>query len=144
MQDEFLDGVYNKYTLIKNVNKETKKAINDNAPIILVELDDSGNTSKLVLTNKLFKYKKLNILIKDDCDGSKEIISHMLYNKLPAKKIKVCGIFSTECVQFSVGGLLDSLSESKICVIKSACSDSDPDTNKAGIDVMRQWGAIII
>jgi nicotinamidase-related amidase len=138
----FLGEIVNRNKVIKNIKHQIKIAMDNNCPVVFVEMN--GSTSRSILTDKVRKYKRLSFVQKDDCDGSREICAHMLYNRLPAKNVRICGIYSSQCLADSARGLLGALFDSKIYIVKSACGDSCMDDHEYALGNLEVDGAIII
>jgi len=68
----------------------------------------------------------------------------MLYNRLPAKNIRMCGVYGSQCLADSANGLLFTLYDSKISIVREACGDSCMDEQEQALENLKRDGAIII
>lgn len=110
--------------VICGVKKEIEIAILENAPIIIVEYIDCGKTRKEIID--LVDCLDLAVKVKKSGDcGTRVVLNAIKKNKFPSDHIRVCGVNTDWCVRETVNGLLRSLKETKIELVKSACGDNN-------------------
>lgn len=111
----------NDKSVLQNCKNEVAKAMDKGAAIIFVEFIGCGRTIPGLV--KLTKYyDRVFIVRKDDDDGSREVRKVIKDNKLPANKIKVCGVNTDCCVLETVLGLNTLMKPSKMKVLAYACN----------------------
>lgn len=105
----------------ENCKRELERAMESGAAILFVEYVGQGPTipSLVKLTDD---YERTFIVRKNDDDGSREVAKVIRDNKLPAKRIKVCGVNTDCCVFETVCGLTNRLSTANLEVIGDACN----------------------
>jgi len=115
--------------LLNNIIKHIQRAIKRKNPVIIVELRDMGLTKPEIM-NALSGYSNYETVIKDKEDGSKEI-QNILLKRWDIQKclVNVCGIFSDDCIAYTVRGLIDK--GFSVNVIEEACASSQNDHESA-------------
>ena len=106
--------------LIKAIVKHVKLAKKANAPIVCVEYYGEGKT----VSNILKEFPDAHRVVKHQCDGSNEIWRCLKrdYEIYPPATLKLCGIFTQDCVAKTADGLTKI--GFKIKIIEEACSSS--------------------
>lgn len=107
--------------LVQSVCKHVKKAVKQNAPIVLVELRGKGETISEIY-QELKGYRNWMAVLKNKSDGSDAALSVLEELGCPhPKKVNVCGIFSCDCIYRTVLGLTEK--GIRVTVIEEACGD---------------------
>lgn len=112
--------------VVSNCRKQIEIAIKEDMDIIFVEFDYCGPTvATLWEPIKETKYEKVSVISKRGWDGSYEVEEAI--NKLDHKigVIRVIGIYTDQCVETTVGGLKNRLSQTSIEVVADACESVD-------------------
>ncbi|SRR5579885_1444967 len=105
----------------ENCKREIERAMEAGAAIIFVEYIGQGPTipSLVKLTDD---YDRVFITRKNDDDGSREVRKVIQDNRLPAKRIRVCGVNTDCCVFETVSGLTCKLKSVTLEVVADACN----------------------
>src|SRR6185436_16930036 len=90
-------GAANSRRVRENCKREILQAMESNSPIIFVEYIGQGPTipSLVRLTDD---YDRVFITRKGDDNGSREVRKTIKDNKLPARRVRVCGVNTDCCV----------------------------------------------
>ena len=121
--------------LLTNLLKQIKKAKEDDAAILLVNMDLAGTKSISCIWNAVYDYTYFAQVIKYDTDGSSEIIDALKkYRFLNKNKFKVGGVYSNICVTDTVNGLDRKLPEAEIEVLAKCCYTDYTDCGLAPIE----------
>ena len=107
--------------VIEGVIKEIEYAKKKNAWIMFVEFNGFGRTKSKILKHTK-EYKKKVKVIKKDQNGAFEIISKSKEKGIPIKNLRVCGVYTNDCVSDTVLGLSNKI-DSNITVNILACGD---------------------
>lgn len=111
------------------VSNEIVSAKKNNFPVLFVEYKhkDCKKIHK-GLIDLVGDYDKKFVVKKQRDDGSLEVIKAINMKNFPIKNLRVCGVNSDCCVWATVKGLLKSLDETQIEIVKKACN-TDIDRN---------------
>ena len=130
-------GASRKTSVINACKREIKKAMKARAAILFVEYQNCRSTiSSFKKMVRDAKYEKFTTVIKDDDDGSDEVMNAIRHMKFPDKRIKVCGVNTCYCVQSTVQGLSRGLTRTKIEVIADACNAPTEVVHNEGLRAM--------
>lgn len=129
----------------KECSKLIRKAIKDNAPIVLVEYSGCGKTAP-TLAGLVAGYKNAHVVKKSNDDGGYEIVSYLRRKRLPRGTIKVCGVNTNCCVKQTIRGIKEEMRyrEPTIQVVERACNSSSNWGHREGIEDLELIGAEII
>ena len=127
----------------ENCKEEIIQAIESNCPIIFVEYIGQGPTipSLVKLTDD---YDRVFITRKSEDNGSREVHRTIKDNKLPARRIRVCGVNTDCCVLETVCGLNRSMKKTTIEISPKACNSFSNYEHKNGLDFMCKLSNVII
>ena len=125
-----------KKSVIKNCQKEIKKAMKLHNHIMFVEYDDCGKTDKR-LTKLTKGYKNKSRVIKGCDNGSDEIYDKIEKWKLARKNLRVCGVNTDACVKRTVIGLCEYLPMSNIVLVKNACNTCGKVWHEEALNIMK-------
>ena len=140
MQPQFIVKCIKERSIIEaNVLKQINKAIADNQPIIFLEFDKCGRSINRIIPKN---YKQKTISKKSQQSGEQNII-RIINKKCWSKNIRVCGIFTSQCVKATVSDLTLNYNY-KISVIHNACADNEYDAEIVALNTMKLKGAKII
>lgn len=130
----------------KNVSREIRQAIADDAYILFVEYKDCGDTlPELTDLVKYAGHTKVHTVTKKSDNGSSEIVSAINQHLLNDRRLKVVGVNTDCCVYSTVVGLQPRLPGTKVEIVADACdSNWSPDSHRRGIDNLRKLGCHII
>jgi nicotinamidase-related amidase len=154
MQEGFLSALESdiKHTAIQNCAVLVERAINHDEPIIFLEWNDGVNiggegafkatTPELLDLTK--DYKNRYTIYKKQQDGSDKVQLVVKHHKLNAEIIKICGIFTDQCVLSTVFGLIDKFKTSKVLVYETAVATSSSYSHEYGVKEMSRAGAVIV
>jgi len=106
--------------IIKEILKQINISKGQNLPIVFVRYQGEGEIVPCLL--KRAKKRMVFFITKDDCDGSREIISLLKKKKIKSRKLRICGVNTDECVQETVKGLLDREPSIDLEVVKKGCA----------------------
>lgn len=119
MQDEFEVAADSRVGI--NVQREIQLAISDDAHVLFVEYNGSGDTLP-ELTRLTKTTSKAHTVIKTGDDGSKAIVAALKEYDIPNHHLKIVGVNTDYCVYRTVHGLRRKLPfYSQIEVIADAC-----------------------
>lgn len=108
--------------LVRNIVKHTKKAIEREAPIIVLEYQGWDDTHESI-RDILREYDNFNTYIKNKSDGSQFVIKYLKNIKFPIPgAIQLCGIMTNDCVAATARGLHKE--GFKVRVIEEACAST--------------------
>lgn len=125
-----------------NVRKEIALAKRRNAPIILVEYEDSGPTLPELLRT-LNGYEHCYKITKNDDDGSTEILGVLAELPRFVPKWRICGIHLEHCVWDTIMGLKNNLKKTKLEIVRKGVS-SMPNKSKTNLlSTLKTKGFII-
>lgn len=124
MQVEF--EASNDERTLKAIKREIVRSMGRGEWIFFVEFENRGDTQPF-LTDLVATYDKITYLIKNQNDGSDEIINELDYLNIPDKTpLYICGINTQFCVAETVEGMRYNLNENPITVICDGCHTNDP------------------
>ena len=126
------------FKLISNCKREIRKAINNKAPILLVEYINCGRTSDEIL-EVLSKYDNKFIVIKTTDDGSFKILEAIAHFHLP-NKIRLIGVNTNACVYATAKGLVKKSCE--VNVIADACNSINLKFHNIGLNKLRKCSGV--
>ena len=132
MQDYYPAATVN---LVDKVLKHITKAKRYKKPIIVLEFRGFGNTKQL-LKDTLASYQDCVYVGKDRCDGSKQVIEALEQLKVKSKKIQICGVYTSQCVNATAHGLYTK--GFKVEIIEEACGDSNAISHD---NALKHWSA---
>lgn len=89
-------------------------------------------------------YDRVFITRKGDDNGSHEVRKTIKDNKLPSRRVRVCGVNTDCCVLETVCGLNRSMKQTKIEIIPKACNSFDRHCHKSGLDFMGKLANVAI
>jgi nicotinamidase-related amidase len=135
MQPEFIAARDKKVQL--HCKRAIAKAIKQRASIVFVEFVDHGDTLPC-LTKLTRGYDKVYHVSKDEWDGSQQSLAVIRQNKLSGKRFVVCGVYTDCCVNATVGGLVRSVPDSRIKVLRNACGATDERMHADGLRTMNR------
>jgi nicotinamidase-related amidase len=121
MQKNFLGGC--EMEIVPNVIALVKHAMAKGWAIIVVEYVGSGATDKEI-TEALGEYPHQETVVKDGCDGSREILECIASEPAWSLNLLVCGVYGPDCVAATVSGLFDNSSLVEVDVVTDAISPS--------------------
>ena len=123
--------------------KAIRKAMKDDAAILLVEYRGCGKTAA-TLAGLLDGYKNAHVVKKSNDDGGKEVVRKLRREKLPRGTIRVCGVNTDACVEDTVRGIMRNMRKRtpEIQVLANACNSNY--SHREGIRNLRDMGAKII
>lgn len=125
MQPQFGDHVYD---VVEPIMDLIDQAMQVNAPILVVEYEDSGETDERIL-KQLESYGFWNKATKPFDDGSSEIVKELGRMGCGDYEIHLCGINLAACVRRTADGLRGF--DRQVTVLVDACSQpeewDDPD-----------------
>lgn len=126
-----------------NCKHEIIKATDKGGAIIFVEFIGCGRTipGLVKLTDD---YNRAFIVRKDDEDGSREVHKVIKDNKLPSRRIKVCGVNTDQCVLATVCGLNSLMKQTNIEVITKACNSYSNHDHESGLKYMEKLPKVIL
>lgn len=108
--------------LVRNIVKHTKKAIEREAPIVILEYQGWEKTHKSI-RNILKGYDNFNTYIKNRSDGSNFVEKYLKSIKFSIPgAIQLCGIMTNDCVAATARGLYKM--GFKVRVIEEACAST--------------------
>ncbi len=132
-----------KPSVVKQCQTLIKKAVKDKAAILFVEYQDYGKTDT-ALTKLAKDYQRAYHVIKNNDDGSREVIKTINAKRLPKQNLRVCGVNTAYCVLATVLGLTKRLHNTKIEVVAKACNSCTSTAHSAGLRQMRQISKVKI
>jgi nicotinamidase-related amidase len=141
MQQSFLDGLYSsdRSDCVANVKREINKAVKNGSPILFVEFKDWGHTIKELIPQS---YSNISFVTKNKRSGAEEIVQELNRQRW-SDKIKVCGIFTNQCVKESVIDLIKIHKYKNIKIIEKACACGDSYYQTNAINEMKYLGASV-
>ena len=81
----------------------------------------SSTTRAYPQIEKLLRgYDKSETVIKSDCDGGREVVSHLQASKIASQDIIVCGCYADQCVLATLKHIRKLLPKVKITAMKNA------------------------
>jgi nicotinamidase-related amidase len=127
----------------ENCKQEILQAMESNASIIFVEYIGQGPTipSLVKLTDD---YDRVFITRKGDDNGSREVRKTIKNNRLPSRRVRVCGVNTDCCVLETVCGLNRSMKKTTIEISPKACNSFSNFDHKNGLDFMRKLSNVVI
>ena len=138
-------GASRKTSVINACKREIQKAMKARAGILFIEYQNCRSTiSSFKKMVRDANYTKFTTVIKDDDDGSHEVMSTLRHLKYPSKKLKVCGVNTCYCVQSTVQGLSRGLPNTKIEVIADACNAPSVTVHEEGLRAMSRFRNVSI
>ncbi len=92
--------------------------------IVFVESRGKGRTYPQLL-QQISGYGRVNeSALKEDNDGSKEVVLSALQRDFSLHRFRVCGVNTWACVHDTVNGLLELVDFAVVEIVASACNDS--------------------
>lgn len=116
--------------VLKSCQHLIKKAKKQEAPILFVEFLDFKKTHS-DLTNLVKRYSNMGHLIKSQMDGSVCINRWIRHYDLP-RYLKICGIFTDQCVFFTAESLRNLGHDLEI--VEPACGAQSEHDHDYGLD----------
>lgn len=127
MQEEF-EAASHDHTL-NEIEKQIGRARLYDWPVLLVEYRNRyGAKHQRTVTrlrDLLKGYRKCHQVIKDDDDGSVEVMAAALTHKVDLDTVRFCGVNSDCCVADTVKGLLDYLPQMQVELVRKGCNSED-------------------
>ncbi len=130
-------GASHKASVIAACKREIRQAMKARAAILFIEYANCRSTiSTLKKIVRDARYNRAATIIKNDDDGSPEVITAIEHNKFP-RTLRVCGVNTDACVQATVEGLASDLRRAKIKIIADACNtESGKDGHEEALSSM--------
>ncbi len=132
MQAEFFsppctDKIVPVCSLIKMAKKHKWDIVN-----VLFDIDElhwkveaSSTKAYPQIEKLLYNYDKSETIIKSDCDGGREVVSHLQARKIDSQEIIVCGCYADQCVLETLTTIRKRLPKINITVVKKAVKACD-------------------
>lgn len=105
------------------VEREIRSAIEREAPIVVLEFEDSGKTHESLM-RLLRKYRRLAVRVKTTDDGSAWVTSACRQHGFGMKHFRICGVNTDACVLATVLGLTDRIPDCTVEVVRDACNSN--------------------
>ena len=142
MQSSFLDYCAPDYItpVIEQVVHQVRLAIRRKAPILIVEFRSSGCTIPAI-TTLVEPYKLVHTVIKSQMDVTSALPKKCQRLIQKASRLRVCGLYTEDCVCASVIGLLGKFRTLQIDLIKSACGANHPTVEEYEFMWVKSQGA---
>lgn len=121
------------------IEQQVRLAMERNDHIVFVEMNPEPGDYTLPELLKLTRdYSQKTILSKKDMDGSEEIVDYLRQKDIPRSVLRVCGVWTNQCVLYTVKGLLKRLPRTHIKLVRSACADacSDSEVNRDSVQLV--------
>ncbi len=130
-------GASHKASVIAACKREIRRAMKARAAILFIEYANCRSTiSSLKKIVRDARYNRAATIIKNDDDGSPEVITAIEHHKFP-RTLRVCGVNTDACVQATVEGLANDLRRAKIKIIADACNtESGMDGHEEALSSM--------
>ena len=127
-----------------NSEREIRKAIQDKAPIIMVEYMPGDATIEQLSKVASEAMDKFKVVKKYRDDGSNVITKTIKDNDFPSKHIKMIGVNTDCCVYRTAVGLTTTLPGAKIEIVADACDSKwSPHSHEDGIKRLKDLGCHI-
>jgi len=135
MQPEFSDPscedkIGTVCSLIRMAKKNGWDIINllyDVEELAFCRWDDADDDDQVPVTQAFDKIHKLvssyelnETIVKSDCDGGREVVSHLQSRKIASQEIIVCGCYADQCVLETLETIREKLPKTSITVVKKA------------------------
>ena len=123
--------------------KAIRKAMKDNATILLVEYRGCGRTAA-TLAGLVDGYKNAHVVKKSDDNGGYEVVRKLRKKRLPRSTLRICGVNTDACVEATVYGIKKNMKNRlpEIQVLADACNSCE--NHRRGLRSLKEMGAKII
>ena len=127
MQERFLRNIRDPWHTIAAIVEEIRLARQDGCPIVLVEYDDeSAGATDPTIKQALIGYETQSCVVrKSNDDGSAQIHHACKTLGYHTAVLRLCGLNVNACVVRTASGLLKLYPQSRVEVVKDACSTYD-------------------
>lgn len=124
MQEEF-ETAFDPNVVI-GVTKEIINTMQKGGAIVFLEYLNCGSVHE-GFYDLVRNYDKKSFVIKEDNDGSEELLREIEIRDFNDQWLRVCGVNSNCCVYETIDGILGKSCHTHVDIVKSACGTYDPE-----------------